>query len=329
MNDDVIRFAHLSDPHLDIVTPPEPAQLLSKRILGWTNWQRKRRHHHRSEILRKITDDIANAQVDLIALTGDVANIALPGEFERAASWVESLGSPDHVMFVPGNHDTYVELDWEKSLGRLASFMKGARLAEHQQTGIDQNRAAESFDDFPYVRQIGPFSFIGLNSSPSTLPGLATGKIGRAQIDRLTQMLQGLEDNSFKIVMLHHPAVKGIVGRHKSLDDGGALLEILKQNPVDLVIHGHAHFPCFSKIDLPSDNKHRSIPHIGVASASYGGKGENAGENGYRPAAQYHLYTVKKSGAQFELHLEVRGLNLDTGRVEKLEDMDLSNGLAV
>lgn len=286
---------------------------MSKRLLGWTNWQRNRRHHHRSEILDSIVADIKSQSPEMILLTGDVANIALSEEFQQAAQWVQTLGAPEQVLFVPGNHDTYVAMPWANTLGQLAPYMTGERTP-------GTNRAATGFDDFPYMRQVGPFRFIGLNTSPSTMPGLATGALGEAQMNRLQSMLQDIEDEAgFTVLMLHHPAVKGVVKRRKALDDGDIFSSVVAKSNVDLVVHGHAHYPYFTQ--MQSNNG--KIPHIGVASASYAGKNENPDSAGYRPAAQYHLYTAEKSGNDFQLKLEVRGFNLKAGKVESLNKIDL------
>ncbi len=304
-----IRFVHLSDPHLQIDENPSALQLISKRLLGWSNWRRNRRHHHRAEILNKITDDIKRQAPDLTLLTGDVANIALPGEFAAAQKWIGSLGSSEQVLFVPGNHDTYVPVPWDEGLGRIAHYMNGMRLG-------GESGPATNFDDFPYLRQIGPFRFIGLNSSPSTLPGLATGAIGSDQMQRLQTMLVKPDSQPcFTVLLLHHPAVKGVVKRRKALDDDAALTQLIERSAVNLVVHGHAHYPCFTEII----GRTGVVPHIGVASASYAGKGEKPDSNGYRPAAQYHLYTVEKNDGDFSMNLEVRGIDLATNEVDTVK----------
>ncbi len=309
-----LSFAHLSDPHLPIMTKPQGRELWSKRIIGYSNWSRRRRYQHTSSILQKITDDIAGQNPDLITLTGDVANISLPSEFDQAARWVKSLGTPENLLFVPGNHDNYVRTQWSQTLGQLSAYMSGKR------EGVDghyQDRTPEGFDDFPYLRRMGSISFIGVNSSPATLPGLATGALGTPQRERLVRLLNSKEvENSFVVIMLHHPAVKGVVKRRKALDDLEAVHKIIAASKAGLVIHGHAHIPCFETIK----GHYGDIPHIGVASASYAGRGEGADEQGYHPAAQYHLYTVKKNGDGFKLSLKVRGLDVVSGNVIDLKD---------
>ena len=53
----MFTLAHLSDPHLAAAQPP-PAKLLSKRGLGFVNWQRNRRHVHVRAVLERIVHDL-------------------------------------------------------------------------------------------------------------------------------------------------------------------------------------------------------------------------------------------------------------------------------
>ncbi len=293
-----LHFAHLSDPHLVLRASPSFRELASKRILGFFNWKRNRHKRHLSEVLTKVTADIAKYRPDLTVVTGDVTNISLPEEFNDAKIWLNSLGTPEKVVFLPGNHDAYVPAPWDETLGRLAPFMVGERDAEY--------REPADFDDFPFIRRQGPVGFVFLNSAPPMPPGFATGRIGREQCARVKAALVKLsQEGLFRVVALHHPPVKGVLALRKSLTDANALCDVLRQAGAELVIHGHGHKPTVAAIDGPNGE----IPVYGVASASY------AGRPGH-PAAQYHLFTVTQSitGA-FRLELEVRGLECASGPV--------------
>ena len=99
-------LAHLSDLHL--ASPPPFADLLSKRGLGFINWHRKRKHVHRADVLEAITQDVKSQTVDHIAVTGDLINFSTRSEYQRARSWLETVGPPSAVTVIPGNHDIYV-----------------------------------------------------------------------------------------------------------------------------------------------------------------------------------------------------------------------------
>ena len=104
----MFTLAHLSDPHLAPLPAPQWKELLGKRLTGYINWQKKRRFIHDAEKLAAIVADIKAQKPDHIAVTGDIANIALATEFRQCRDWLEDLGPAKNVSLVPGNHDIYV-----------------------------------------------------------------------------------------------------------------------------------------------------------------------------------------------------------------------------
>jgi 3',5'-cyclic AMP phosphodiesterase CpdA len=98
------RLAHLSDSHIGPLPKPHWRELMSKRLTGYVNWQRRGRIHN-MDVLEAIVADLRAQSPDHIAMTGDILNIGLPAEFAMAADWLRTLGTPQDVSFVPGNHD--------------------------------------------------------------------------------------------------------------------------------------------------------------------------------------------------------------------------------
>ena len=77
---------------------------------------------HDPTVVAALAEDINAHAPDHVALTGDLVNIALPGEFHNAAAWLKGFGNADWVTLVPGNHDAYVGVGWGErpwSLGRI------------------------------------------------------------------------------------------------------------------------------------------------------------------------------------------------------------------
>ena len=116
-------LAHLSDPHL----PPLPAarlgDLAGKRALGYLNWTRNRHKYHRRDVLDALVSDMQAQAPDHIAVTGDFVNLALDAEFEPARAWLESVGSPERVTIVPGNHDAYVRATPHRFVETLDDYL--------------------------------------------------------------------------------------------------------------------------------------------------------------------------------------------------------------
>src|SRR5262245_63151522 len=101
-------LAHLSDPHLGPLPARRWRELLGKRATGYVNWRRKRHLIHRGEVLSRVVADLKAQAADHVAVTGDLVNISLVGEYAPARAWLASLGPPHDVTLVPGNHDLYV-----------------------------------------------------------------------------------------------------------------------------------------------------------------------------------------------------------------------------
>lgn len=277
------RFAHLSDPHLPLAPDrPRGREWLSKRTLSYQSWQRKRRHAHRPAMLAAIVADIHTHGVDHWAVTGDIANISLPGEFQRGAEWLRSLGTARDVSYVPGNHDAMVPVPFAQGLGLWADHM------------VADGAIAVTF---PYLRQRGPVAFIGANSGVPTAPLLAQGHLGPAQMERLGDMLSDAGRRGlFRVLMVHHPVADGVVSNRKGLTDRRALRALLARTGAEMLLHGHAHHADLSMIKGPLG----PIPSLTAPSAS---------AIGYRHdmPARWHLVTVDTDGPDWCVQVEVRG----------------------
>lgn len=295
-----MRLAHLTDLHLPIRDQPPVAALLSKRVLGYLSWRRNRRFRHQIEALEKIAADCRAASTDFTAISGDLVNISLPSEFSQANQWVREHFDPKASAFCPGNHDAYVETPWTGGLGLLADYMAGPR-------GAEPDRPARGADDFPFVRNIGEVCLIFANSSPPTAPGLATGKLGRDQIDRIAgELLRAGVKGCCRVLVLHHPVSDGATPARKALDDRKDLRDALYETGVELVIHGHTHHPVFAAIETKDGRR----PVIGGASASHPhGRGKY-------PPARYNIYTIERQGGGWRIDAEIRELDPVAGIVK-------------
>src|SRR5581483_11950165 len=101
-------LAHLSDPHLPPLPAPRFSELAGKRLLGYLNWTRNRHRFHRRDVVDVLISDLQAQVPDHIAITGDLVNLSLEAEFAAAQKWLASVGTPEGVTVVPGNHDAYV-----------------------------------------------------------------------------------------------------------------------------------------------------------------------------------------------------------------------------
>ena len=151
-------LAHLSDLHLG----PLPAgsarrHFALKRTIGAINWRLNRHRAHSPAVAAAIAADI-------VALTGDIVNVAAHDEFAAAGAWLDAFGKPDWISFVPGNHDTYVRMDWKHGLMHLAPYMQGDMKVGLAQSG------PQIAAPFPYVRLRRNVALIGVSSGVPTAP---------------------------------------------------------------------------------------------------------------------------------------------------------------
>jgi 3',5'-cyclic AMP phosphodiesterase CpdA len=281
-------LAHLSDPHL----PPLPAarlrDLAGKRAFGYLNWTRNRHKFHTRDVLDALVTDIQAQGPDHIAITGDLVNLALEAEFAPARAWLQSVGAPDRVTVVPGNHEAYVRTTRHRFTEAWGSYL-----------GSDD--APDGGVAFPFVRRRGSLALIGVSSAAPTPPLMATGWLGRPQLEALERILTLLStEQVFRVLLIHHPLRSQSYA--KRLTDSSELLALLKQYGVELILHGHDHVHSTMWIDGPNG----SIPAIGVPSAS-------ALAHGRYPAAAYNLFSILRDGDGWRCEQRVRGFRDDAG----------------
>ncbi len=271
-------LAHLSDPHLGPLVQPRLRQLAGKRLTGYVNYVRHRRTAHDMEALAALVADMLAQKPDHIAMTGDLVNIALPGEFNTARLFMERLGAPDYVSFTPGNHDAYVP----------SAMPLIARTFAPWATGDDAAKAS-----YPYLRRRGDVALIGVSTAIPTGPFLATGAVGAAQRARVGELLaQAKAEGLARVVMIHHPPYLAGASRTRGLIDAVEFEALLREQGADLVVHGHNHR--FSCVHLPGPGG-RGVPVVGVASASAAGR-VDGGKSDHRAA--YHLFTIGAEGGR-------------------------------
>ena len=280
-------LAHLSDPHLAPQPVPRLSELAGKRALGYLNWMRKRRHVHRRGVLDALVADLRAQQPDHIAVTGDLINIALEAEFAPALAWLKTVGSPDRVTVVPGNHDAYARATQNRFAEAWGDYLRG-----------DAALTADPIT-FPLVRRRGPLALVGVSSAVPTPPLMATGWLGQAQRDALDRILSRLSaERGFRVLLIHHPLRSD--SWDKRLTDSNALLPLLQRHGVELILHGHDHIHSTMWFDGPRGR----IPAIGVPSAS-------AIAHRHYPAAAYNLFSIARDGDAWRCEQVVRGLGDD------------------
>jgi 3',5'-cyclic AMP phosphodiesterase CpdA len=258
------------------------SELAGKRAFGYLNWTRNRRKYYRREVLDALVRDLQAHTPDHTAVTGDLVNLSLPAEFAPAQSWLRSVGPPERVTAIPGNHDAYVRATRHRFVEAFGEYLRADEPAP---------------DAFPFLRRRGPVALIGLSSAVPTAPFMATGRLGATQIAALEHILVSLSaEQVFRVLLVHHPLRSD--SRPKRLTDSAALISLLGKHGVELILHGHDHIHSTMWFDGPD----RKIPSIGVPAAS-------ALARGRHPSAAYNLYKIERDGNAWSCEQISRGVD--------------------
>jgi 3',5'-cyclic-AMP phosphodiesterase len=238
------KLVHISDPHLSRQFYRE--HLKSFKLL-----------------LRAILD----AGCDHLIISGDIVSTAEEDDFYLAR---EILGKLDllhtnRLTVVPGNHDIFGGPHRAIDVISFPQYIRNVDYARH----LDQfqNIFAETFENvtsygltsvFPFIKRIGPFSIIGLNSIPPWSvrrnPLGTNGELDDEQKDGLAlAQNEGVLQGSIPLVAIHHhfndfvddtsPSSwwKRIESNTMRMRGRARALRLFQALGVRCVLHGHIH----------------------------------------------------------------------------------------
>lgn len=237
-----LHFAHVTDIHL------------SERQHSWGTI---------AEIAPRLMRECiahlnALADLDFVLITGDVLDIASPGEAKTFLEIIASLNKPWH--FVPGNHDGFIDPHYPDA------------LKPHQAVALLDPRLADP-PPVPqrafWIRAVAPG--VQLIALDTRLADDWSGVVAQPQIDWLEKQLKAHRGNRV-IIATHHPLHRlgphNTRGRlHKFICSNGANVEaVLDRYPnVGLVVSGHHHANHLSLVD------HGNVKRLRVVTAALSG----------------------------------------------------------
>ncbi|MBS2015255.1 MAG: metallophosphoesterase [Deltaproteobacteria bacterium] len=301
-----MRIAHFSDLHVLALEGVKAHRFFNKRFTGWVNLRLKRAHKHRPGHVRAVAREIARAGVDHVAITGDLTNLALEQEFEAVKELLESeLGLPaDRISAVPGNHDLYTR-------GAMRDRRFTSWFSEYVKSDLPELSAEISLGRFPFVKLRGPVAIIGLSSAVPRPPLMASGQLGKPQLEALRKILDHAEvKKRTPIVLMHHP-IHNPASRVKTfvegLWDADALAQALHAVPRALLLHGHLHVRRRSPVGTPTGD----IISYGATSASLHHEHEHR-------MAGFNLYDIDDGGALVKVEAHVLDPRDESFHVEQV-----------
>ncbi|MCZ2158389.1 metallophosphoesterase [Bartonella sp. 220] len=291
-------LAHISDVHLSPLPQPSLFELCGKRLTGYLNWQKKRKHKMATNVLETLMDALKKTNPDHLVISGDLVNLALDKEFEQARDWLLTQGQPQNISVIFGNHDAYVR----------GAFQKACTFFQPWITGdFPQN------PPFPYMRVRNNVAIIGTSSAIATPPFQASGYFGKRQAQALSKLLnEAATRNLFRVVMIHHPPFHHATSWHKKLWGIDRFLDVIKHHGCELVLHGHTHLPTLHTLK----GIRGTIPIVGVASAS-----QTFGDK--KPPAGFNLFAIDGSHQQWSCQLQRYSLVNQNNKIACTEIINL------
>jgi 3',5'-cyclic AMP phosphodiesterase CpdA len=288
------RLVHISDLHLGPLPPVSTRQLVSKRVLGYANWQRNRAMRLQPSYLKQLLDHSKTHKPDHMVITGDLINLGLADEVIHAASFLGDLGVGDKVSVTPGNHDAYVPGALQKACLFWDDYMRS------NDAGTIIKHAHHDNHRFPFLRIFDDIALIGLSTAYASGPFMATGRVSKSQRQRLKDVLNVLKQQGlFRIIAMHHPPYPNACSWHKRLMNSNALRHIIADAGAELILHGHTHQSTHHFLTDSHD-----IDVFGIASAS-----QEPGS--HHEPAQYHLITIDKKGSNWQCQIMRYGYDCD------------------
>lgn len=308
------RFAHLSDLHISSPGAPLPWQIANKRILGYLSWLRKRRHTHQISIANLAIKQLQQSNIDHYVITGDLTHIGLQNEFRQTASWLKSIGSGENITVIPGNHDLYVNEKWACSFAQWESYLQA-----DTPPSLGSSSASDALSRlenlYPVLRIRGNTVFICVSSIFNAPWFRATGRVNDNQLQRLKKVLtDSTLDQYCKVLLIHHPITLTHTRARKSLLNNKEVLDVIRQSPAHLVLHGHGHQSTYEQL---SSHSNEQIAVIGASSSS-----SNSQKNHRK--AEYLIIEVNDAQQNWEISIDRYSLNTTQGSFKKDTQQSLS-----
>lgn len=236
-----MRLAHASDLHVLDLEGVAPWRYLNKRLTGLVSLALARKSAHPQHLALRLVEDLLDVSPDHVLVTGDLTNLSLEPEFQRAREILEPIASKGMLSVVPGNHDVYTR-----------GAERSARFEAYFGDLLWPEDMPPQGERYPWHRRIGEVHVVGFCSAVPRAPVIATGEVSEAQMSRLSELAKSEAfDQAFVIAMVHHNlhARGARKDAMHGLDNRDRFIAALQDAGVDLVLHGHTHVAHRFRID--------------------------------------------------------------------------------
>jgi 3',5'-cyclic AMP phosphodiesterase CpdA len=143
---------------------------------------------------------------------------------------------------------------------------------------------------------------------------MATGRLGRAQLDAFAALLaQTGAKNLARVVLVHHPPLSKGAPFLRGLTDAAGFERVIATHGAEAILHGHTHRQLVRSLpSTASKTVDGYVPVLGAPSAA-------AATHDPRYRAAYHLVRLSREGERWRVSARVRGLALDGGHIGERE----------
>ena len=230
-----MRLAHLSDLHVLDLTGVKARHFMNKRITGALNLLSFRRDSHPTWLVERALHAVEALNVDHTVVTGDLTNLSLPSEFQRARQLLDRLADWDRLSVVPGNHDIYTR-----------ESARANRFESYFGDLMWRDGLPEKDQRYPWFKKIASTHIVGLCSAQPVAPLMAVGHVGEAQLDRMKRHLeQAYQPGDTIVALIHHNLHERAARKNlmHGLKDRALVLDTCADLGVNLMLHGHTHHP--------------------------------------------------------------------------------------
>lgn len=172
------------------------------------------------QVVEALLADLVSFSLSLVVVSGDLTQRARITEFVAARAFLNRL--PVGYLVVPGNHDI-----------PLYNVL-------HRMTRPLERYCQYITDDLAPNYQDNEIAVLGANTARSLT--WKNGSLSNKQIIDLSQKLEGIPENIFKIVVTHHQFLPQPGKRLQTVVKRAPLaLQTLETMGVDLILAGHLH----------------------------------------------------------------------------------------
>jgi len=225
------RVLLFSDIHLGLF-PRRLVQLMNKRLLGSVNHLLRRRHKVRAQCISALAAAMPSINADVTVCAGDLTSASLQEEFDWALRELEpvKMASGGRFVYVPGNHDTYVDEPEAKSaLENAFEKLNGGNFL---------------LKSLPIAVAYSGIRLILLNPARPCGCLLSCGYLEQEQADRMNELLLCGNGQGADVIVSHFPALnaRGMCpGMRHGLRGAHFIREALEWGRAAAVLSGHVH----------------------------------------------------------------------------------------